>query len=576
MPAERVPASSTSSGSPLRTLAESSAPERSTHSATRSCPAALAGHAQDAVAELEQLGQLAVEGDCRWSWGGRVARGRVLRQGIERTVFFSGLLPAAGRWSCCAEDAAVPSLDDRQLYVSLFAVALAIWCAGLLVLRRDGALGKQAVTCALCVAAAAAMASWDRFGAVPQRVGRCPGRLPVGPGPGEGRAAPADAHVRVLPLLHRCEVLPGARLRRALRLYGARRRRDRGGRSRAARASPAGCATSTTSSATRRTSRRAQHCTEDIRPHFSTARWDSFKNDIRELRRLVGDGFWPGVVGDAGFNPPPSWCVFGSAVANAIPIRAAGMADVPRGDGHRRAPARRVLRRAETSVRPARRRDVRRVRRGVVHRQLRLERRRVPPLHVADDARPRPLRPAAGALGAGRRAHGGFGVRPHVSCRVRDRRARSRSPTGRFIRRTNAGGSCASARASARRRLVLVSLGTIVFGVESWRVFFMRIVRHGDVYYGMHIGLKKVITWREWVPRVNFAGHQGLGVFHDWNLRLRATWVSMRWLVDPGAARRRRRRRLRRRAEAPVRVGDAHGDRLRCSSSTFRRTTTTS
>ena len=37
-PAERVPASSTSSGSPLRTLAESSAPERSTHSATRSAP----------------------------------------------------------------------------------------------------------------------------------------------------------------------------------------------------------------------------------------------------------------------------------------------------------------------------------------------------------------------------------------------------------------------------------------------------------------------------------------------------------------------------------------------------------
>ena len=37
-PADRVPASSTSSGSPLRTFAESSAPDRRTHSATRPRP----------------------------------------------------------------------------------------------------------------------------------------------------------------------------------------------------------------------------------------------------------------------------------------------------------------------------------------------------------------------------------------------------------------------------------------------------------------------------------------------------------------------------------------------------------
>ena len=63
------------------------------------------------------------------------------------------------------------------------------------------------------------------------------------------------------------------------------------------------------------------HCQDDRRTHFSDARWASFKSDLRELQHLAPDDWWNGVVYDAGFNPPPSWVLLGSAFANVIPIR---------------------------------------------------------------------------------------------------------------------------------------------------------------------------------------------------------------------------------------------------------------
>jgi hypothetical protein len=75
---------------------------------------------------------------------------------------------------------------------------------------------------------------------------------------------------------------------------------------------------------------------------------------------------------------------------------------------------------------------------------------------------------------------------------------------------------------------VLVIASIVVFGLEDWRVFFMRILRHGDIYYTMHIGLKKVLVYRDWVPSQNFMGHDGLATFKRWNIHLRDTWSSAR------------------------------------------------
>jgi hypothetical protein len=79
--------------------------------------------------------------------------------------------------------------------------------------------------------------------------------------------------------------------------------------------------------------------------------------------------------------------------------------------------------------------------------------------------------------------------------------------------------------------LVLASI--VMFGASEWSVFFTRMGRHDDVYFVQHLGLKKVLTFRDWVPIQNFHGHDGNDRFRMWNLALRETWASMRPIVVP-------------------------------------------
>jgi hypothetical protein len=79
----------------------------------------------------------------------------------------------------------------------------------------------------------------------------------------------------------------------------------------------------------------------------------------------------------------------------------------------------------------------------------------------------------------------------------------------------------------------LVAISLVVYGASSWAVFFSRILRHGDVYYVMHIGLKKALNWAPWVPSQDFRFHRGLQNFHDWNMKLHENWAAMRGLVIP-------------------------------------------
>ena len=301
-----------------------------------------------------------------------------------------------------------------------------------------------------------------------------------------------------------------------------------------------------------------QHCTEDIRPHFTNAEVGLLQERHPRApapgrRRVLARG-----RRRRGLQPAAQLVRLRQRGRERDPHPRRGAGDVPRVDGHRRALARRVLRRAEESVRPARRGDVRRVRGGVVHRQLRLERRRVPPLHVADDARPRPLRPAARALGAGRRADGGIRVRPHlpaafaigaiipVAYRAIPIRRTTRRRLVRFGARLRRDGTRPGlARHDRVRRRVLARL------LHAHRAPRRRLLRDAHrPEEGHH--LARVGPARELrrapgagrIPRLEPPAARDVGV--DALAR------------DPGAARRRRRRRLRRRAEAPVRVGDAH------------------
>jgi hypothetical protein len=426
----------------------------------------------------------------------------------------------------------VPGLDDRQLYVSLFAIALAAWSAGLLVLRRDGVLGRKMVAATLCVAAVAALVAWTNFGKVH-------GLWVDAPGVVAGN--PRRAKIEERRPFHAYEFFHyymGAKYFRELGyegLYDCTALAD--GEIAVEDGYPAritGWVRDLDDVLRDKTYLVARkHCTDDIKPNFSAARWASYKNDLRELRKLVGDGFWPEVVGDAGFNPPPSWCVFGSAVANAIPIRIGAsfpgyllcssidmvlllvcFVALYRAFGLSAAATFGVFLGASLIAAYG-------WNGGAFLRYTWLT-----ALIVGLFFLQRGKWAWAGVLLAmstcDRLFPAAFAVGAVIP--VAWRSLRSAQDRRRLVRFGVAFGATT---------VVLCTLGAIVFDLESWHVFFMRIFRHGDVYYGMHIGLKKVVTWRDWTPRVNFGGHQGLAVFHDWNLRLRETYRSMWWLVIP-------------------------------------------
>jgi hypothetical protein len=274
------------------------------------------------------------------------------------------------------------------------------------------------------------------------------------------------------------------------------------------------------------------HCRDDLRPRFSPERWDAFKHDVRELQRLAPDGWWTGVVGDAGFNPPPSWVAFASVVSNAIPIRAGAVPTYLLStslDLALLALAFAGLRRwlGTTAATLA-----------VVYfggsfissygwnggAFLRFT--WVTSVILGLAAMKRERWALAGALlGAAicdRIFPAGFAAGAALALLARSaREGRDRRDLARFL-----GGMGAVVA-------VMVVVSVAAFGVSSWVVFFSRILRHGDVYYVMHIGLKKVLTFRDWVYHQNFHGHEGMIRFHDWNLRLRQTWASTALVARP-------------------------------------------
>lgn len=273
-------------------------------------------------------------------------------------------------------------------------------------------------------------------------------------------------------------------------------------------------------------------CQETQRKNFTDARWESFKEDLRQLHTLVGDDQWGSVVYDAGFNPPPSLILVSSPIANLIPIKVG---------------------RIQTFLFAT----------GIDFLLL---------LGIA-----LAMNEAFGRLtmsvwlvyfGATFISHytwnGGSLLRYSwlafvVFGMVAAKRGRWALAGGLFAAATCdrifplAFGAFAAVPLAYRalqsqehRRLlkrfcvafgatvfVLVAASTLVFGASSWRVFFARVTHHSDVYYVMHIGLKKVLTFRKWVGSQNFHGHVGLDNFRVWNLRLRETWSSMRLLTVP-------------------------------------------
>jgi hypothetical protein len=274
------------------------------------------------------------------------------------------------------------------------------------------------------------------------------------------------------------------------------------------------------------------HCASELRPRFTDARWASFKHDLRELRRLVPDDWWIGAVSDAGFNPPPSWVVLSSVVANAIPIRVGQLATYITAtslDVVLLLVSFLALRYAfgfTTAAMAA-------IYFGSSYLSsyswiggafLRFTWLTCVILSLAAMKRGRWAWAGAFAAGAAcdRLFPAAFAVGAMLPLAYRAiRHGGDRTPIVRF---------CAG---FAGVTALLLAASTAVFGLGAWRVFVERILRHGDVYFVMHVGLKKIVTYRDWVASQDFHHHEGLARFRLWNLRLRATWASMRPVVVP-------------------------------------------
>jgi hypothetical protein len=272
-------------------------------------------------------------------------------------------------------------------------------------------------------------------------------------------------------------------------------------------------------------------CQRDERGRFTAKRWESFKSDLRDLRRLIPDDWWNGAVFDAGFNPPPSWILLSSTIANLIPIHVGSLPSYLLATSLDFA----LLVVCFASLRSSF---------GALAAVLAtlyfgasfvshfgwnggafLRFTWLTSIVLSLGAMKRGRWELAGALlGAAtcdRLFPAGFAVFAMVPVAWR-----FRSPADRVILRRFGVGFAASV-------LILVAISWAIFGWSAWRVFFSRITRHSDIYFVMHIGLKKIITFRDWVYSKNFHGHEGLLRFRAWNLRLRETWVGMRYLTLP-------------------------------------------
>jgi hypothetical protein len=273
-------------------------------------------------------------------------------------------------------------------------------------------------------------------------------------------------------------------------------------------------------------------CRSGARTRFTEARWAAFKADIRDLAHLTQDGLWNGVVFDAGFNPPPSLVVFSYPLTNLIPIRSGSSPTYLLAtciDLVLLVVCFLVTRKALGEITTAvfatffgatfiseylwNGGSVLRFTWFValVFGILALKQRRWglagALLGLATCDRIFPIAFAAAAM---------------VPIAVRARR----SPEHRAILRR-------FGTAFGVVVVVIVLVSIVMFGASSWSTFFARIINHDNVYHPQHLGLKKVLTFRDWVPIKNFHGHDGNDRYRAWNLALRATWSSMRPLVIP-------------------------------------------
>jgi len=257
----------------------------------------------------------------------------------------------------------------------------------------------------------------------------------------------------------------------------------------------------------------------DYRPRFSAARWRAFKADLQSLKSVAAAGWLDRALFDAGFNPPPTWCVIGTPLANSLPLSLW----LPYID---------VILLLVCAV--------------LVYRSFGGFALLAFVLAFCTNY----LSDYSWTMGSYLRFGWFLGLVFGI-CALKERRFYLAglgfglsAALILFPMVFSVGVLAGSLLAVARRRLpfrpvalfvagagtieiLLGGISLLMFGPDGWYTFLQRIRIHADTYFVGHIGYRKIAVWGSDVAHQNFWWADGLARFKEWNTMLRERWAAL-------------------------------------------------
>ncbi len=276
---------------------------------------------------------------------------------------------------------------------------------------------------------------------------------------------------------------------------------------------------------------------EEFRPKFSDARWTKFTNDVGTLKSLADRGWMDTALYDAGYNPPPSWAVFGYTVANFLPIDQAHAFFDGRPSWYQIEflPLFDLLMLLTILV--------------LIFRAFGMEAFALFLFLFCTSY----VASKMWISGSFFRYTWLFGLMAGI-CMLKEKRYflagifMGLSAIDRIFPIVFAAGAIIPLLYDYKRNIkplqqyigggviavaVLFIASVAMFGLESWAAFFTKINLHKNLFFVHHIGYRKVALFDDLVPHQNFWWGDGLRNFAIWNARLNANWAAVKWAHLP-------------------------------------------
>lgn len=276
---------------------------------------------------------------------------------------------------------------------------------------------------------------------------------------------------------------------------------------------------------------------EEHRPRFSDARWLEFTTDVATLKSVAGSGWIDTALYDAGYNPPPSWAVFGYTVANLLPIDQAHAFFDGRPSWYQIEflPLFDVLMLLTIFI--------------LIYRAFGLEAFVLFSFLFCTSY----VASYSWISGSFFRYTWLLGLIAGI-CMLKEKRYLlagiflGLSSIDRIFPVVFAAGAALPLLYLYKKNpkplqqymlggvatvSIIVVISLALFGIDSWGSFFTKITAHKDMFFVHHIGYKRFAVFDELVPNQNFWWGDGLRRFAIWNERLNTKWDAVKWMHMP-------------------------------------------